>query len=204
MNPAFDIDCTPYTLVGTPSSSIESSHLADRRPRNLRIVLLSMLFVMLAALSLSRPALGQTETAYNLARSFLDTRQSASSILDFVHFGADYRGHQFLHATQVVDRNNNVIAGEFALVYRYYWADDGKTDLTFFCSPSGQILEARVTSTNAVWNQPFALANLSIQVVGRMVVNSDHNMSDEDRKEIIELVDRADAQGLLNLWLRMQ
>ena len=189
-----------------PSRRLKRSYLENEwgSQRGCLAFFLAMLFLLPVALCAIQPAVGQTNVAYNSARSFLDSRENATSILEFVHFRADYRGHRFLRATQVVDEQGNLISGEFALVYRYFWADDGWTDLAFFCDSFGQVLSARAIATNAVISQPFALANLSIEIVSRIVVNSDDKMSDSDRRKAIELIDQADANGLLNLWLRLQ
>lgn len=162
-----------------------------------RLSAFSVVFVLF--LALVHPAFGQTDNAYRAAQTFLGNQQTAVNVLDFVHFGTGYRGHEFLGAEQGVDSQ-----GDFALVYRYYWADDGETDISFTCNPAGRVFAARVVRTNAVLAPPFVWANFSIQVVGRMVIDSDQNMSKADRDLALKLIDQADAQGLLNLWLRMQ
>jgi hypothetical protein len=138
------------------------------------------------------------------AKSFLDNDQNASSILSFIHLYADYHGHEFLGETGVKDSSGNSVPGEVALIYRYHWEDDGVTEIGFFVNQSGTIVGTWLGKDNGVFSQPFALANLSIQVVGRMVINSDDKMSATDRELAVKLVDNADARGLLNLWLRMQ
>lgn len=164
------------------------------------VVLLAWCAIVLSASC----AYGQSNSAYERVRGILDKQQNGQSILEFVHFGADYHGHTFLHETSVNDKDGNDVPSERAVIYRYYWEDDGVTDIAFFYDARGNIVGSYIVKTNAGWSQPFVFANLSIKVVGRMVVNSDDKMSDADRKLALELIDRADAQGLLNLWLRIQ
>ncbi|HVU44883.1 MAG TPA: hypothetical protein VHD85_02090 [Terracidiphilus sp.] len=144
------------------------------------------------------------DTGIQRAYSILQNRQNATDILSFVHFGATYNSHEYLQTRSVVDGSGNPIDGDFALVYRFHWEGDGVTDIAFFCHSSGQIYKSQIVRTNALLSQPFALANLSIQMVGRMVVNSDDRMSNSDRELAIKLIDDADAHGLLDLWLTMQ
>lgn len=146
---------------------------------------------------------GQTAQTQR-AKGFLDNDQNARNVLSFIHLYADYHGHEFLRETGVKDGDGNPVPGQVALVYRYHWEDDGVTDVAFFVDQSGTIVGTWLGNDNGVLSQPFALANLSIQVLGRMVINSDDKMSQNDRELAIKLVDQADARGLMNLWLRMQ
>ena len=146
----------------------------------------------------------QSDGPYEHVRGILDNADNAQTILGFVHFGADYHGHTFLRVTNVHDQDGNDVPAERALIYRYNWEDDGVTDIAFFYDAGGNIVGSSVVNTNAQLNQPFILANLSIQIVGRTMINSDNKMSESDRKLALELIDKADAHGLLNLWLRLQ
>jgi hypothetical protein len=157
---------------------------------------------------MSMPASAATDASqipgYQRAHNFLQDRQNATSILSFLHFGASYRGHELTKIEGVVDSAGNRVDGDFALVYRFHWEDDGVTDVIFFCNGRGQIYDSQIEYSNGVISTPFALANISIQFVGRLVINSDDKMSESDRELAIKLIDKADARGLLNLWLITQ
>jgi len=185
-------------LKSTPLRSAAGSE------RVLRMAVVAVMLAILSALSLPLQAWGLDAGSYQTARAFLDSKENATSILDFVHFGADYHGHEFLKETGVNDGYGNPIPDQVALIYRYHWEDDGVTDIAFFVNQDGKIVGTSIVSTNAELSQPFFLANLSIQVVGRMVINSNDQMTDADRRLALKLVDDADAHGLLNLWLRLQ
>jgi len=62
-----------------------------------------------------------------------------------------------------------------------------------------------VLASNGVFQAPFATANVSIKIVGAALVEAlKDNLSDEDRRLLRKLVDDANAQGLLELGLRIQ
>lgn len=175
--------------------------------RMLRNILLAVavLFAMLGSVSASAFAAGTSYAAVQTAGNVLGNQQNAITILSYLHFGADYKGHKYVETRDVVDRYGNKIDGQFALVYRFYWEDDGVTDVAFLCMPNGTIYGSEVTYTNAIFSQPFALANLSIQLLGNAMIESNRdNMQDADVRAARELVQAVNAHGLLNLWLRLQ
>jgi hypothetical protein len=170
-----------------------------------------MVLVLLAAVCLSvfappAPAAQESsQQAVNAAARFMETEGRGQEILSFVHFGADYRGYDYLRTESVVDARGNRIDGEFALVYRFKWENDGVTDLAFLCHPNGQIYQVNVEWTNALLSQPFALANLSIKVLGNYLISQNkNNMSDFQFRLVKKLVDDADAKGLLEFSLALQ
>ena len=191
------------TISNTALDSNRPGYVARFR-KGLPIYVAAVLLACFTIGLSSARAFGQSDSAYQRVRSILDKQQNGQSILEFLHFGADYHGHMFLEESSVNDRYGNDVPSERALVYRYHWADDGVTDVAFFYDARGNIVGSSIVKTNAVLSQPFGLANLSIKVVGRMVVDSDDKMSDADRKLALELIDDADAHGLLNLWLSTQ
>jgi hypothetical protein len=140
------------------------------------------------------------------AQSVLDNRENAATILNYLHFGSDFKGYRYIESLNVVDNNGNTIYGQTALVYRYYWENDGDyTDVIFYCNQEGTIYGTRVRKTTAILNQPFLVANLSIQILGNALIESNKDsMTPNDLRIARELVKNADAQGLLNLWLRLQ
>ena len=181
----------------------QSNSLRSRVTKLQQTVLALLAACLLMAIP-ARVAAYDSNAGVQRAYNFLQDRQNATDILSFVHFGATYNSHEYVETRNVVDGSGNTIYGDFALVYRFHWENDGITDVAFFCHPSGQIYKSQVVWTNAKFARPFVWANLSIQIVGRMVVNSDNNMSDSDRELAIKLIDDADAHGLLDLWLTMQ
>ena len=190
-----------YRLVAALSPANRSF---ARMKRLLHFIVASLLVAGLMSMPASAANDASQIPGYERAHTFLQDRQNAIDILSFLHFGAAYNGHQLERVVGVVDGDGNPVEGKFALVYRFHWADDGVTDIAFFCNGKGQIYDSQIERSNGQISTPFAFANLSIQLVGRLVVNSDKKMSDADRKLAIKLIDQADAHGLLNLWLALQ
>jgi hypothetical protein len=136
----------------------------------------------------------------NRADGFLRTEALGKHVLSYVHFGAAYHGHRYLRAFSVDGGQ-----GEFALVYRFNWEDDGVTDVAFYCDANGKANRVGILYTNAFLNQPFVLADVSIQVLGHGLIELyKDKLSREDRQTLDGLVNRADAKGLLEFSLRTQ
>jgi hypothetical protein len=189
--------------------------IQEPAPRNSRIAnvlrtiafsFVMALFAALATTLASRPASAMTGAGYfgiDHAQSVLDNRENAVTILNYLHFGSDFKGYKYLDYFNVYDSNGNPVT---ALVYRYYWENDGDyTDVIFYCNQAGTIYATKVRKTTAILNQPFLVANLSIQILGNALIESNKDsMSPADLDAARRLVRAADAQGLLNLWLRLQ
>lgn len=134
------------------------------------------------------------------ARAYVEAPKNGPAILNYVHMGSRYGGHQFVDQRNVQNVQGQVFAGYFAVVYRYQWEADGLTDVAFLCTPDGKIYDIQITWTNAVLNQPFLTANLTIQVLGNALLEAMKNeLTIAQRQELQRIVDRADAQALL-IW----
>lgn len=141
-----------------------------------------------------------TQAAVNRADSFLRTADRGKEVLSYVHFGADYHGHSFVRTLDVSDG-----VGTFGLVYRFRWEDDGVTDVEFLCTDNGFVYGVAIPYTNAEWSPPFLWANASISILGHTLIEAyKDKLSDEDRKQLHALVDKADAKGLLQWRLRFE
>jgi hypothetical protein len=164
--------------------------------------------IVLPALSLV--CFAQTaETAQNRAAVFADRFLSPEArgreVLGYVHFGADYHGHEYLRTVGVHDSQGRPIPEEFALVYRFHWEDDGITDIAFLCDERGYVQRVQIMYTNAVWSQPFTFANGAIKLIGKMVFEANKNkMTPLERELVQKLIDAADAKGLLEWSLRFE
>jgi hypothetical protein len=151
------------------------------------------------------PALAHDDNdqeAVERADNYLRLQSTGQGLLQFVHMGADYHGHSYLHTNYVIDGDGYRVPGHFALVFRFHWEDDSITDLAFLCNEKGIIYDVAVNYTNARFNQPFLLANAAIQILGNLVIdNYKRQMSAQQLKLTHELVNNADAKGLLVLAL---
>jgi hypothetical protein len=139
------------------------------------------------------------------ADRFLRTEARGRATLNYLHFGGDYHGHEYLRTVSVLGGDDRPIAGYFALVYRFHWENDGITDLAYLCNEAGKVYRVQVMYTNAVFSQPFGLANAAIKVLGNALIEAyKNNMSDPERKIVQKLVDSADAKGLLEWSLKFE
>jgi hypothetical protein len=172
-------------------------------PRFQSVLCLSV--AMLATTQFSTPASAAiTQEAVNRAHSYLKTREMGVNVLSFVHFGAAYKGHAFVRTLPVNDAAGCQLPDDFALVYRFQWEDDGVTEVAFLCDGQGRVYKTQIMNSNGRLQQPFAMANLAIQVLGNAITDSlRDSLTDKDRAELKRLVESADAQGLLNVYLRL-
>lgn len=151
---------------------------------------------------LSFPISAQFQTspqrAVTEAHQYLNTAQNGRYILGFVHFGAQYRGHEYVKTLAVKNGNEDTVAGHFALVYRFHWEEDGITDVAFLCDARGRVYKVQAMSTNAFLSPPFGLAQISISLLGNIVMDAyKDKMSASDRRFFRKLVDDADAKAML-------
>jgi hypothetical protein len=159
---------------------------------------LPLAFSLIAVITPCLQAADYTQQALDKAHAFLRTADRGSEVLSFVHFGADYHGHKYI---QTIPLNY----GSFALVYRFWWEDDGITDVAFLCDPRGNVSNVQIISSNAFLSQPFLVANASIVVLGHSLIELyKDKLSDNDRRQLHDLVDRADAKGLLEFRLKLE
>ena len=135
---------------------------------------------------------------------FLNDANRGRFILQFLHFGTEYRGHPL-----VTMRDGSVVrelsGGAFAVFYDFAWDADGRTIVGFVFDRAGRLRDLEVVDTNAVLAQPFRMANAAIGVVG--AVGLDAMREDLTRSELAlarELISAADAKRLLVLLLALQ
>jgi hypothetical protein len=139
------------------------------------------------------------------ANSFLNTSKRFEFVNGFVHFGTKYLGHCYVKTLTVQDGSGRPVPGHFALVYDYRWSDGGETQLAFLCDARGHVYKTQVLADNGILQKPFAVANLSITIVGEALYEAPKDsLTEGDRRLLRTLVNAADAQGLLHLALRIQ
>lgn len=154
----------------------------------------------LAWLTPLAPAQSIDQKSIDRAHDFLKSSNRGKGVLSFVHFGAEYKGHTFKETRNVQNK-----PGHFALVYQYNWESDGVTKLAFLCDSDGKIYSVQVLSTNAFLQQPYALANTSITVIGNLILEAFRDqMSKEDVQQVRQFVDNPNARGLLEMSLKLQ
>ncbi|HLJ28642.1 MAG TPA: hypothetical protein VKY85_18180 [Candidatus Angelobacter sp.] len=166
------------------------------------------MLLLIALLGVMAPAARATsdisQSAVNRAHQFLNTDKRAKDTLAFVHAGTTYHGQKYLRTDFVTDDSGQTINGRFALVYRLFWNDDGVTDIAYRCYPNGNVYAVKIMYTNAEGNQPFLWANVSIQVLGNLLIDAyKDKLSVDDRRQLQKLVDNADAKGLLEWSLKL-
>lgn len=121
-----------------------------------------------------------------------------------VHMGCAYDSHAYKGYVKVT-RAGKVVPGHFALVYDFTWSDDGWSRLYFLCDASGDFYAMQVNKTNAVFAQPFLVANGSIKLIGEALLAAfKDDLKEADRKLARQLIDDADAKGLLEWSLKVE
>ena len=168
----------------------------------------------LLLLTLTGAALGELRAADEIdyaavrkAQTFLQTAKRGQYILSFLHFGANYRAHNYKEVMRVTDGSGNALPGQFALIYHFDWEANGAgwTNLACFCDARGNITGVKALDTNAVLQQPFLAADATIQVIGRgMAETFKSQMNEDDRKQMLQFINNADSKGLLEMALQIQ
>jgi hypothetical protein len=172
------------------------------RPALLALLLLALLLGLTAFPA--RAGDDVEQRALDRAHAFLSTARRGTDILSFVHFGAKYKGHAFKEWVSVT-QDGRKVPGHFALLYEYAWEDDGLTTVAFLCDASGGVYDVQVVRTNAIFSQPYVLANGTIKVLGNLLIEAfKDNMKPEERQFVQKLIDDADAKGMLVWSLKFQ
>ena len=141
-----------------------------------------------------------TQEAVDRAHNFLKTAKRGKSITAFVHFGAKYTSHTYKQIDTVKNR-----PGHFVLVYDFVWQPGGETTLAFFCDPKGNVYAVQVDKSNGVLQAPYAVANLTIQVVGNLVLDQFRNqMTNMEIQQAEQSINNPNARGLLELNLKLE
>jgi len=197
----------------TSKTSLLTSHCASLRDRlqirpsslrsrtSARTALLLLLPVLLVAPSLPIPAQAQeiSQRAIDRADSFFRPEVRGKEILGYLHLGAAYHGHRSMGVRAIEGSRD-----QFELVYRFFWEDDGFTDVALLCDANGYLYQLQVLDTNAVFNRPFLFARATMNVLGNTLIEVfKKDITPNQRKLAQKLVDDADAKGLLelSLWL---
>lgn len=145
------------------------------------------------------------DKAVERADNFLKTTKRGEFITLFCHFGQKYLRHSRVKTMTVRDATGGTVAGHFALVYDIKASDSLDTQLAFLCDTKGNVYKCQVMASNGVVQKPFAMANVSIKLLGEGLYESlKDSLAEGDRKLFRRLVDDADANGLMILIMRVQ
>ena len=121
----------------------------------------------------------------------MKTENRGRNASSHLHFGAQYKGHTYQQTRGVQNK-----PGDFALVYRFNWDNDGVTDVAFLCDSKGYVYQVQVTYTNAFLSQPFGVANLSINVVGNVLLEAFRDqMTPQEIQQARQMIDNPNAKG---------
>jgi hypothetical protein len=158
------------------------------------------MFALVALWFLAAPARAQDSQAVQKAQNFVGGANRGKTVLGYVHFGAAYRGHTYQRTVGVQNKPD-----DFALVYRFNWEKDGITDVAFLCDSKGYVYEVQTPYSNAFLSPPFALANISINVVGNLLIEAFRDqMTPQELQDARRMIDNPNARGLLQMNLRLQ
>jgi hypothetical protein len=141
--------------------------------------------------------------AVSRARRFLDQKELAKTVVEFLHFGADLNEATFTGVGPLNDEAGQPTTG-FAVFYRYVWDSDGWTEVAFICNSAGLVSGLQVMKTNAKNSKPFALAKLGGAVMGSFLdelAKNDEKMTDDEKAQFHALVQNTDIPKLLDFYL---
>jgi hypothetical protein len=139
--------------------------------------------------------------AVERAWKFLKEERRGRFILGYMHMGTTYAGHKIHDRVLRVPGRD----GYFKLLATLDWNDDGTTDAAFLFDRRGNFYQVEVGNSNGVFNRPFAVANLSIQLLGNVLIEAfKDKMTDQDRRQLQQAVDNADSRSLLVVALQLQ
>jgi hypothetical protein len=172
--------------------------------KTLRMAAAVLLGLLALQVSAARAADDIDSRALARARDFLDPAARGRDVLSYVHFGSKYRDHSYKDLRGVTSGGQRV-PGHFALVYTYAWGDNDETDVAFLCDGGGRVYEVKTLGTTAILNQPFLAANLTVKLLGNLIIEAFKNqMTEEDRRQVQKMVDDANAKGMLEWSLKFQ
>jgi hypothetical protein len=145
----------------------------------------------------SDPPSDERPLAVRVADAFLKPEARGRDILSHLHFLADYHGHELLKVVALPEER------QYMLIYRFWWYKDGITDVGFFFDSNGKFQRLQVMYTNAQWSPPFTIANGSLKVIGKFIVEQYKDKMNKLAHETLEwLIGHADAKDLLEWRLK--
>jgi hypothetical protein len=154
-------------------------------------------FITKPAIPSSTPS-DERPLAVRVADAFLKPEQRGRDILSHLHFLADYHGHELLKVVALPEER------QYMLIYRFWWYQDGITDVGFLFDLNGKLQHLQVMSTNAQWSPPFTIANGSLKVLGKFIAEKYKDRMNKLEHETLEwIIDNADSKTLLEWRLKL-
>jgi hypothetical protein len=158
-----------------------------------------------ALLLMGASACAQDTPAMATAKAFLSDSNRAKGTLFFCHPTATYRGVRVL-GQGGVKQAGLAVPGAFYIEVRYTWKslfdDTNTSDLVFFFDARGRLTDLRAGRTTSIFPQ-FAASNAVIDAVKTELMKEVARWKDATaRQTALNLIDRADARGLLLLILQ--
>jgi hypothetical protein len=163
---------------------------------------------VLALMLLVSPAAQADEIdqkALNRAHDFLKGADRGRTVIKLMHAWCTYVGHTPQETRFVFDGAGKKIPGAFKLRYIFDWNKNGWTDVAFVCDRRGNITDIEILGHNSVINVPFAVSNATIKIAGNGLIELfKDKMTAEERKQLQDAVDKADAKALLVMTLKFE
>ena len=150
-------------------------------------------------------AADETSTEVKNAINFVTKNANASDIVALMHPGTRSVGATAVSVHDVVDQYKTKIPGAFAVKVRHSWKVDGDndyTDLLYFFNKNGRLTSINVSTTTAIFNQPFALTGVALEALKDALI--DEMRKDPNAKGFIPLVKNASAKGVAELMLQIR
>lgn len=164
-----------------------------------------VLFVALCCYPLIGSGQEISKSAVNKAHEFLISGKTGKQINNIMHMGTTYSGHEVLGVSRVRDSRGNVIPGEFAIEYRFWWDEKYSTDLLVFCTPSGSIDSIRAGRSDGIAQAPFLMSQATVSLIGEALYETFRDqMSTDEKRNLRLIIDKSDTKSLLEMQLKLQ
>ncbi|MEM6394293.1 MAG: hypothetical protein AAF797_16125 [Planctomycetota bacterium] len=155
------------------------------------------------------PKLPDGVSAARVARAsrYLASRKTAGFALTMMHVTSDLNDAYTLKVEPVIAQGERQ-RGAFKITVRHHWVSswDGErstSDLVYYFNAAGQFYAVQAGHDDCT-APPFVGANLWMTVLGNLVLEMiDEQENPRIRWTVQQLVDRADARGLLEFALKM-
>lgn len=150
----------------------------------------------------------RTRRTQGRARALIENRDRAELILACSHPTAKYQEVKLLETRGVMNtRTREPLPEQFALLYQFRWLSSfdnstNTTDLFFFFDGTGTLRGLQVSGSTGLV-EPFTLAELALGIVKDALLSKlDEKGTEEDKRLARDLLEAADARGLLRLYLK--
>jgi hypothetical protein len=135
------------------------------------------------------------------ARDYVESAKVSEKVLALMHIGTTYKGFDALGVANVTDGRGRLIPGAFAVKVRLYWNANDSTDVYYLFDAKGRFSELQAADTTAIFNQPFALSGLGVELIKGALIDDLKNKPNTG--ELIKVIKKANAKNLTEIMVAL-